>query len=219
VFKNAQRRLSKIFITGMLITIPIALTWIILNFLFKNLDSLAPVFTNLLIKMHVPIPEGYRIPFLGVIMTLLSILLIGMFATNIFGKRLVHLGERIVEKIPFVRRIYGGIKQVVLSFANADTTGFSRVVLIEFPRRGINAIGFVTGEARGEVQRLTKDKVINVFVPTTPNPTSGFLVFAPPEEVIDISMSIEEGVKYVISGGIVDPARQIKEIDLKDFEA
>ncbi len=203
----------------MLITIPIALTWIILNFLFKNLDSLAPVFTNLLIKMHVPIPEGYRIPFLGVIMTLLSILLIGMFATNIFGKRLVHLGERIVEKIPFVRRIYGGIKQVVLSFANADTTGFSRVVLIEFPRRGINAIGFVTGEARGEVQRLTKDKVINVFVPTTPNPTSGFLVFAPPEEVIDISMSIEEGVKYVISGGIVDPARQIKEIDLKDFEA
>lgn len=219
MFKNAQRRLSKIFITGMLITIPIALTWIILNFLFKNLDSLAPVFTNLLIKMHVPIPEGYRIPFLGVIMTLLSILLIGMFATNIFGKRLVHLGERIVEKIPFVRRIYGGIKQVVLSFANADTTGFSRVVLIEFPRRGINAIGFVTGEARGEVQRLTKDKVINVFVPTTPNPTSGFLVFAPPEEVIDISMSIEEGVKYVISGGIVDPARQIKEIDLKDFEA
>ena len=203
----------------MLITIPIALTWIILNFLFKNLDSLAPIFTNMLIKMHVPIPEGYRIPFLGVIMTLLSIMLIGMFATNIFGKRLVHLGERIVEKIPFVRRIYSGIKQVVLSFANADTTGFNRVVLIEFPRRGINAIGFVTGESRGEVQRLTKDKVINVFVPTTPNPTSGFLVFAPPEEVIDISMSIEEGVKYVISGGIVDPARQNKEIDLKDFEA
>jgi uncharacterized membrane protein len=203
----------------MLITIPIALTWIILKFLFKNLDSLAPIFTNLLIKMHVPIPEGYRIPFLGVIMTLLSILLIGMFATNIFGKRLVHLGEKIVEKIPFVRRIYSGIKQVVFSFAHADTTGFSRVVLIEFPRRGINAIGFVTGEARGEVQRLTADNVINVFVPTTPNPTSGFLIFAPPEEVRDISMSIEDGVKYVISGGIVDPATKIKQIDLKDFEA
>ncbi len=187
----------------MLITIPIALTWIILNFLFKNLDSLAPVFTNILIKMHVPIPEGYRIPFLGVIMTLLSIMLIGMFATNIFGKRLVHLGERIVAKIPFVRRIYSGIKQVVLSFANADTTGFTRVVLIEFPRRGINAIGFVTGEARGEVQRLTKDKVINVFVPTTPNPTSGFLIMVPEEDTMPLEMDVEAAFKLVISGGMV----------------
>ena len=219
MFKNAQRRLRNIFITGLLITLPIALTWFILKFLFKNLDALAPVFTDLLIKMHVPIPEGYRIPFLGVIMTLLTILLIGMFATNIFGKRLVHLGERIVEKIPFVRSIYSGTKQVVVSFAHADTTGFNRVVLIEFPRRGINAIGFVTGETQGEVQRLTSHNVINVFVPTTPNPTSGFLIFAPPEEVRDISMTIEEGVKYVISGGIVDPTTQIKQVDLKDFEA
>ena len=203
----------------MLITIPIALTWFILKFLFRNLDALSPLFTDLLIKAHVPIPEGFRIPFLGVFMTFLTILLIGVFATNIFGKRLVHLGERIVAKIPFVRRIYSGTKQVVLSFANTDTSGFNRVVLIEFPRRGINAIGFVTGETKGEVQRLTADNVINVFVPTTPNPTSGFLVFAPPEEVKDISMSIEEGVKYVISGGIVDPFTQTKQVDLKDFEA
>jgi uncharacterized membrane protein len=219
VFKNAKRRLRNIFITGLLITLPIALTWFILKFLFKNLDALAPVFTDLLIKMNVPIPEGYRIPFLGVAMTLLTILLIGMFATNIFGKRLVHLGERIVEKIPFVRRIYSGTKQVVVSFAHADTAAFNRVVLIEFPRRGISALGFVTGETQGEVQRLTANNVINVFVPTTPNPTSGFLVFAPPEEVRDVSMTIEEGVKYVISGGIVDPATQIKQVDLKDFEA
>jgi uncharacterized membrane protein len=107
----------------------------------------------------------------------------------------------------------------VVSFAHADTTSFNRVVLIEFPRRGINAIGFVTGETKGEVQKLTAHNVLNVFVPTTPNPTSGFLVFAPPDEVRDISMTIEEGVKYVISGGIVDPATQIKQVDLKDFEA
>lgn len=213
-----KRRLRNIFITGLLITLPIGLTWFILKFLFQNLDALSPVFTEWLIKLNVPIPEGYRIPFLGVIITLLIIFLIGVFTTNIFGSRLLHLGERIVQKIPFVRRIYSGTKQVVVAFAHADTTAFSKVVLIEFPRRGLHAIGFVTGETSGEVQRLTADKVLNVFVPTTPNPTSGFLVFAPPEEVREVNMSIEDGVKYVISGGIVDPHSGKSPIELQDFK-
>lgn len=204
MFSNFKRRLRNIFITGLLITLPIAITFFILKFLFKNLDALSPVFTDLLIQAGAPIPEGYRIPFLGFAMTFLIILLVGMLTTNIFGKKLLHLGERIVEKIPFVRRIYSGTKQVVVSFANADTNSFKKVVLIEFPRKGIHALGFVTGETKGEVQENTADRVINVFVPTTPNPTSGFLVFAPKDEVEEISMSIEDGVKYVISGGIVD---------------
>ncbi len=183
------------------------------------------MFTELLIKAGVPIPEGYRIPFLGVTMTLIIIVLVGVFTTNIFGKRLVHLGETLVEKIPFVRRIYGGTKQVISSFVHADTSAFNQVVLIEFPRRGVHVIGFVTGETKGEVQRKTGDNVINVFVPTTPNPTSGFLIFAPPEEVQEISMTIEEGVKYVISGGIVDPQAdspqvpQVKEADVKELKS
>ncbi len=204
VFSRIKRRLRNIFITGLLITLPIAITFFILKFLFKNLDALSPVFTNLLIRAGAPIPEGYRIPFLGVAMTFFIILLVGMFTTSFFGKRLVRLGEKIVERIPFVRQIYKGTKQVVTSFANADTSSFKKVVLIEFPRRGVHALGFVTGETRGEVQQHTADNVINVFVPTTPNPTSGFLVFAPKDEVREISMSIEDGVKYVISGGIVD---------------
>jgi len=204
VFSRIKRRIRTIFITGLLITLPIAITFFILKFLFKNLDALSPLFTNLLIQVGAPIPEGFRIPFLGFLMTFLIILMVGILTTNIFGKQLVHLGEGLVEKIPFVRRIYSGTKQVVVAFANSDTNSFTKVVLIEFPRKGIHAIGFVTGEARGEVQQHTSGEYINVFVPTTPNPTSGFLVFAPPEEVQEIAMTIEDGVKYVISGGIVD---------------
>jgi len=181
------------------------LTWFILQFLFKNLDALSPVFTNVLIQLGAPFPEGYRIPFLGVLMTLLIILTVGWLTTSFFGKKIFKIGETLVEKIPFVRRIYTGSKQVVISIAQADTSAFRKVVLLEFPRRGLLAIGFVTGESRGEVQRLTQENMFNVFVPTMPNPTSGFLIFAPSDELTEVSMSIEEGIKYVVSGGIVTP--------------
>tara|TARA_Y100001936_G_C15965087_1_gene607866 strand:- start:295 stop:963 length:669 start_codon:yes stop_codon:yes gene_type:complete len=203
VFKKLKRRIRNVFITGLLITLPIALTYFILQFLFKNLDALSPVFTKVLIDMGAPIPEGYRIPALGLVITLLIVLTVGWFTTNFFGKQMIKLGESIVEKIPFVRRIYKGSKQVVQSIAHADTSAFRKVVLLEFPRRGMLAIGFVTGESRGEVQQYTADNVLNVFVPTMPNPTSGFLVFVPPEELTEVDMSIEDGIKYVVSGGIV----------------
>ena len=217
MFKKLQRRIRNVFITGLLITLPIALTYFILQFLFKNLDALSPVFTKVLIDFGAPIPEGYRIPALGLVITLLIVLIVGWFTTNFFGKRLIQLGENIVGKIPFVRRIYKGSKQVVQSIAHADTRAFRKVVLIEFPRRGMLAIGFVTGEARGEVQENTREDVLNVFVPTMPNPTSGFLVFAPPEELTEIDMTIEDGVKYVVSGGIVT-TEGLKIIEAKDIK-
>ena len=217
MFKKLQRRIRNIFITGLLITLPIALTYFILQFLFKNLDTLSPVFTQVLIDMGAPIPEGYRIPALGLVITLLIVLAVGWFTTNFFGKQMINLGESIVEKIPFVRKIYKGSKQVVQSIAHADTTAFRKVVLLEFPRRGMLAIGFVTGSARGEVQKYTREDVLNVFVPTMPNPTSGFLVFAPPEDLTEIDMSIEDGIKYVVSGGIVD-TEGLKLTDVKDIK-
>ena len=217
MFKKLQRRIRNIFITGLLITLPIALTYFILQFLFKNLDALSPVFTKVLIDMGAPIPEGYRIPALGLVITLLIVLAVGWFTTNFFGKRLINLGESLVEKIPFVRKIYKGSKQVVQSIAHADTSAFRKVVLLEFPRRGMLAIGFVTGSARGEVQEYTREDVLNVFVPTMPNPTSGFLVFAPPEDLTEIDMSIEDGIKYVVSGGIVD-TEGLKLTDVKDIK-
>ena len=217
MIKKLQRRIRNVFITGLLITLPIALTYFILQFLFRNLDALSPVFTKVLIDMGAPIPQGYRIPALGLVITLFIVLAVGWFTTNFFGRRFLHLGETIVEKIPFVRRIYKGSKQVVQSIANADTSTFRKVVLLEFPRRGMLAIGFVTGSARGEVQDLTKENVLNVFVPTMPNPTSGFLIFAPPEELTEVNMSIEDGIKYVVSGGIVT-AEGLKLKDAKDIK-
>ena len=217
MFKKLQRRIRNIFITGLLITLPIALTYFILQFLFKNLDALSPVFTKILIDMGAPIPDGYRIPALGLVITLLIVLAVGWFTTNFFGKQMINLGESLVEKIPFVRKIYKGSKQVVQSIAHADTTAFRKVVLLEFPRRGMLAIGFVTGSARGEVQEYTREDVLNVFVPTMPNPTSGFLVFAPPEDLTEIDMSIEDGIKYVVSGGIVD-TEGLKLTDVKDIK-
>ena len=205
MFKNFHRRIRNVFITGLLITLPIALTWFILQFLLNNFDALSPVFTNILIQLGAPIPEGYRIPFLGLVVTLLIVLIVGWLTTNFFGKKVFQIGELLIEKIPFVRRIYKGSKQVVSSIAEADTSAFRKVVLIEFPRRGLLAIGFVTGESRGEVQELTRENMLNVFVPTMPNPTSGFLIFSPLEELTEVSMTIEEGIKYVVSGGLVTP--------------
>ena len=205
MFKNFQRRIRNVFITGLLITLPIALTWFILQFLLKNFDALSPVFTHMLIQLGAPITEGYRIPFLGLVVTLLIVLIVGWLTTNFFGKKVFQIGELLIEKIPFVRRIYKGSKQVVSSIAEADTSAFRKVVLLEFPRRGLLAIGFVTGESLGEVQQVTQANMLNVFVPTMPNPTSGFLIFSSLEELTEVSMTIEEGIKYVVSGGLVPP--------------
>ena len=213
MINDLKRRIRNVFLTGFLVTLPIALTVFIFIFLFKNLDALSPTFTRWLILFGAPLPEGYRIPFLGAVMTFLIIILVGALTTNIFGNKLLHLWERIIGKIPFVRRIYTGTKQVVKSIATADTKSFRKVVLIEFPRKGIHAIGFITGKTRGELKHLTSENHFNVFVPTTPNPTSGFLIFADSGEVTELDMTIEEGVKYVVSGGIVSPeqARKLTE--------
>jgi uncharacterized membrane protein len=213
LINNLKRRIRNVFLTGFLVTLPIALTVFIFVFLFKNLDALSPTFTHWLVLLGAPLPEGYRIPFLGVVMTFLIILLVGALTTNIFGNKLLHLWERIIGKIPFVRRIYTGTKQVVKSIATADTKSFRKVVLIEFPRKGIHAIGFITGKPRGQLKHLTGEHHFNVFVPTTPNPTSGFLIFADSREVIELDMTIEEGVKYVVSGGIVNPEQARKLIE------
>lgn len=205
MIKKVQRRFRTVFLTGFLVTLPIALTFFILNFLFSNLDALSPIFTHWLILAGAPLPKGYRIPFLGVIMTFIIVFFIGALTTNIFGKKLLHLWETIVEKIPFVRRIYKGTKQVVSSFTSVDTKSFTKVVIIEFPRKGLHAIAFVTGKTRGELKNLTSENHINIFVPTTPNPTSGFIIFVDPSEIIELDMTIEEGIKYVISGGLVTP--------------
>ena len=170
------------------------------------LDSaLSPVFTRILIFFGASISPDFRIPGIGVMMTILIIFFVGVLATNIFGRELVKLGEKIVEKIPVVRSIYTGTKQVAQTILDAEIETFSKVVMLEFPRKGLWALGFITCENKGEIQYKTGEKILNVFVPTTPNPTSGFLVFVPKTQIIELNMTIEEGLKFAISGGIVAP--------------
>ncbi|MCH7649528.1 MAG: DUF502 domain-containing protein [Nitrospinae bacterium] len=222
MFSNFKRRLRNIFITGILITVPVAFTLFILNFLFKLLDNLVvPWFIKTLIRIGTPIPEDFRLPGLGLILIVLLIFVIGVLTQSFLGGKLVQLGEMIVDRIPVVRSIYTGAKQVVTTIAEADTKAFRKVVLVEFPRKGIYSLGFITGYTEGEVQELTNAKLVNVFVPTTPNPTSGFLVFVANEEIIELTMTIEDGIKFIISVGIVTPEyHQGKILELKkDYQA
>lgn len=222
MFSNLKRRLRNIFITGILITVPVAFTLFILNFLFKLLDNLVvPWFIKTLIRIGTPIPEDFRLPGLGLILIVLLIFVIGVLTQSFLGGKLVQLGEMIVDRIPVVRSIYTGAKQVVTTIAEADTKAFRKVVLVEFPRKGIYSLGFITGYTEGEVQELTNAKLVNVFVPTTPNPTSGFLVFVANEEIIELTMTIEDGIKFIISVGIVTPEyHQGKILELKkDYQA
>lgn len=206
MIKNLKHRLRTAFFTGLLITLPIAFTFFILNFLFQSLDnSFSPLFAKFLILMGAPIPNGFRVPGAGIVMTGLVILFVGMLTTNIFGKKLVNMGEALVAKIPIVRSVYTGTKQVVTTLIDSNAKSFSKCVLVEFPRKGVYALGFITSEARGEIQLRTREMVVNVFVPTTPNPTSGFLIFVPKVDLVELEMPVEDGIKLVISGGIVTP--------------
>jgi uncharacterized membrane protein len=222
MFKNLKRRIRNIFITGILITVPVAFTLFILNFLFKLLDDLVvPWFIKTLIEIGTPLPENFRLPGLGLILIVLLIFVIGVLTKSFLGGKLVQLGEMIVDRIPVVRTLYTGAKQVVTTIAEADTKAFRKVVLVEFPRKGIYSVGFITGTTEGEVQELTDAKLVNVFVPTTPNPTSGFLVFVANEDIIELTMTVEDGIKFIISVGIVTPEyHQGKILELKkDYQA
>jgi uncharacterized membrane protein len=131
--------------------------------------------------------------------------LIGSMTYSFFGRLAMRTGERILGRMPVIRGVYGALKQIFETVLAHKSTSFREAVLVEYPRRGIWAIAFVSGRTEGEVQNITEEEVINIFLPTTPNPTSGFLLFVPRKELISLTMSVEEAVKMVISGGIVTP--------------
>ena len=197
-----RSKIKAYFITGLIAVVPIALTGYILWALITLMDG----FLNLLPpKLHPSTYLEYEIPGLGLIMTIILIFIVGVITRSVLGKKLVGIGEWIVGKIPMVRTIYQAAKQLSEAIFLPKSEGFRRVVLIEYPRRGINSLGFVTGETRGEVQDRTPSKVLNIFVPTTPNPTSGYYIVVPEKDTIPLSMTVEDAFKLIISGGMVAP--------------
>jgi uncharacterized membrane protein len=190
-------RFRRTFLTGILVITPLAVTlWILYGVFVKADGLLGEVITQVL---------GRPVPGLGILLLVILVMVTGIFARNFVGRRLIRWGNLILYRIPLFNRIYIALKQIFEVFLGERKTVFQRVVLFEYPRPGIYAIGFVTSKSEGEIQLRTEQKVINVFLPTTPNPTSGFLLFIPEEDIIPLDMSVEEGIKLVISGGAVTP--------------
>lgn len=196
-------RLRAYFLAGVLITAPISITiyvaWGFISWVDGQVIPLLPARYN---------PESYlpfSVPGIGLLILLVGLTVIGALTAGIVGRLFLNASERLLNRMPVVRSLYSATKQIFQTVLAQKSTAFREVVMIEYPRRGIWAIGFITGTTEGEVQELTEDEVVNVFLPTTPNPTSGFLLFVPRSEIISLHMSIEEGIKMVVSGGIVTP--------------
>ena len=156
-------------------------------------------------KFHPHAYFPFKIPGLGLVLFIALVMITGILVKNYFGRRVVDFGEYIVSKIPLVRPIYVAVKQLILAIFGDTQDAFKRVVLIEYPRKGVYGLAFVTGLATGEIQEKTTNAMINVFVPTTPNPTSGYYLLVPEEDTVPLSMNVEDAFKLLISGGVVEP--------------
>ncbi len=209
---RVSSRFKRWLFTGLILLVPIVVTIYLFAAVVNMMDGLIRL---------VPAPYqpdhllGFHIPGLGVALTFIIVLLTGMVGASVIGKWFVHLGETIVNRIPLVRTVYGALKHVLETVLQDNKDTFRRVVLIEYPRPGLFVLAFVSGVDKGEIQHRAERHLLTVFVPTTPNPTSGFLVYVPEEDVIPLDMSVEDGMKYVISAGVIcpewAPIRNLKE--------
>ncbi len=224
------RRLRNIFLAGVAVLLPVGITaWLIKIVGVDLLDQPARRLLARIVRMFlVDSPEDPGLATdietrwfgVGIVLTVLSILLVGIAAKSFLGGQFLRLTEHIVNKVPLVRSVYTGIKQLSDAvFTSAGKESFRRAVLVKFMGEDAYAVGFVTGETQGEVQVLTPERVVNVFVPTTPNPTSGYLLMVPADKLIELRMTVEEALKMVISGGIVAPPLPKDLLKLSEDEA
>jgi uncharacterized membrane protein len=191
------KQLRKTFLTGLLILLPVIITMVLLWWGVKQADA---ILGNIIKGIH-----GKPIPGLGLGILVILILLAGTLGRNYLGKKIIHFGEELLHKIPIFKNIYGTAKQFTKILSNTEETAFRKVVLVEYPRRGTFSPGFLTGEAPAELATAGEAKLLSVFIPTVPNPTTGFLIFVPETEVTILQMSIEEGFKLIISAGVIKP--------------
>ena len=192
--------MKKYLITGLLVWIPLAITLWVLHLIVTTMDQtltlLPPVF----------LPEfTHSIPGLGVLLTILVVLLTGVLTSNILGQRLLRIWERMLGRIPVVKSIYSGVKQVSDTLFTPGGQAFRKALLVQYPRPGSWTIAFQTGQPGGDVVNHLKGDYVSVYVPTTPNPTSGFFLMMPRQDVIELDMNVDDALKYVVSMGVVSP--------------
>jgi len=194
--------LRRYLIAGLLVWLPLGVTVIVIRLLVQTMDQ-----TLLLLpaKYHPDTLLGMHIPGLGVVLSIAVVLTTGIVVANLFGRQMVAAWESLLSRIPLVRSIYSGVKQVVETVFTSGGQSFRKVLLIQYPRQGLWTLAFQTGTTVGEVQAKTGEEVVTVFVPTTPNPTSGFILMVPRKDVVELDMSVDEGLKMIISLGMVTP--------------
>jgi uncharacterized membrane protein len=195
-------------VAGLFILAPLALTVYVLVKLFQVMDGIFAPLVDRVLATALREPE-IHVPGLGLLLTLLVILLLGWLSTNVFGRRLIRTFESVVRRVPVAKSIYGATQGILEAVSRDQADAFKRVVLVEYPKSNVYALGFVTGNARWGAAHPRLDDLLLVFVPTTPNPTSGFLLLVPRAEAIDLPVSVEEGVRMVVSGGILQAPLQL----------
>jgi len=194
--------LKRYLIAGLLVWLPLGVTVLVIRLLVTFMDKLL-VFIP--VQYHPDTLLGVHIPGLGVVLAVLVVLVTGVIVANFFGRQLVAAWESLLGRIPLVRTIYHSVKQVAVTIFSSQGKSFRRVLLIEYPRKGIYTLCFQTGDAVAEVMEKTGKEVINVFVPTTPNPTSGFFIMLPEEDVQELDISIDDALKMIMSLGVIVP--------------
>ena len=194
--------MKKYFITGLLIWIPLAITFMVLAWIIGTLDA---------ILLWLPVEHqpsryiGFNIPGVGVVASLLIIFFTGLIAANVLGQKLVRLWEALLSRIPVVKSIYYSVKQVSDTLFSSSGQAFRKALLVQYPREGAWTIAFLTGQPGGDAANHLHGDYVSVYVPTTPNPTSGFFLMMPREDVVELDMSVDEALKYIISMGVVAP--------------
>lgn len=202
--KTLRASLKRYFLTGLLVITPIWGTVLILKTLFVTVDS---ILGDMLARVFTP---GYYVPGLGILTLVLLIFVTGLLAANFIGGQIVRLWEEFLHRVPVVRGIYSTLKSMMDILSFTDREKYNRVVLIQFPKNGHYCFAFVTGVTRGEVQDISADPLVNVYVPTSPNPTSGYFLLVPEKEVVPLDMSVEEAMKLIVSGGLYTPVQPMK---------
>ena len=196
-----MKRLTNYLISGLLFWIPLALTVLVIKFFLEVVNNLVPerFLPEALLNLDTSIPGS------GFVFVILILLLTGVLVTNILGRKLLDIWERALNKIPGFRNIYNALKKISSTVLNTSSESFRKAFLIQYPSKGIWVVAFQSGDYKGEIEEIIGEDVINLFVPTTPNPTSGFFVIIPKKDAIELKMSVEEAFKLVISAGVVTP--------------
>lgn len=193
--------MRRYFLTGVLVTLPVFFTLYFLFIVVKFIDGIWGKVINFYLMKYF----GFSVPGLGFILALITIVIIGFIATNFLGKKLFHTVEHWFLKLPLIRQIYPAAKQIVNSLISRDKPAFKKVVMVEYPSKGIWSIGFMTNDGFEEAEKAAGEELIHVFIGTTPTPLSGFLTLFPKKDVKFLDISIEAGIKLIVSGGIVKP--------------